>query len=241
MSNNYFKFKQFTVFQDKTAMKVGVDSVLLGAWIKCKNNVQNILDIGTGTGLLALMLAQKSGAKITAVEIDKDACEQAYENIQNSPWTNISVVNAGIQDFSKRTDEKFDLIVCNPPYFHKSLVAKNQQRNIARHDNRLLINELMQVVEKLLSAEGSFYIIYPYQRKAELLNEAAKYSLSPVQLLASRGNETKPPNRILAELTFADKTNCKPATEKFINIRNSANNKYSSQYVEMTKDYYLGG
>ncbi len=240
MSNNYFKFKQFTVFQDKTAMKVGVDSVLLGAWIKCRN-AQNILDIGTGTGLLALMLAQKSDAKITAVEIDRNAYEQACENVENSIWNNIEPVNLDIQEFAKHAKSKFDLIVCNPPYFHKSTAAENAQRTIARHDDNLTINALFQAVANLISPQGSFYLIYPYERKYELLSEAAKYNLQTVQMLAAKGNELKKPNRILIEFSPKNADNAKNncAIEQTMNIRNSATNKYSREYIEMTKDYYF--
>ena len=128
MPNDYFKFKQFTIHQDKCAMKVGTDGVLLGAWAECAN-AKGILDIGTGTGLIALMIAQRSNAKIDAVEIDETASKQAKENIKKSLWNDrIEILNISFQDFSKSTNEKYDLIVSNPPYFQNSLYAPDEKR-----------------------------------------------------------------------------------------------------------------
>ncbi len=242
MSNNYFKFKQFTVYQDKTAMKVGVDSVLLGSWTEC-NDAQNILDIGTGTGLLALMLAQKSDAKITAIELENEAYEQACENVRNSKWNNISIVHSSVQAYAEQTNSTFDLIICNPPYFHKSFAANDYQRNIARHDNNLTISVLVQCVSQLLSDKGSFYVIFPYDRKDELLSKAAERNLQAVKILAVRGNENKNPNRILVRFEFGKPISAsnynKLCEEDVLSIRNSTLNQYSSKYRELTKDYYL--
>src|SRR5574344_2567439 len=131
MSNSYFRFKQFSVFQERCAMKVGTDGVLLGAWAKV-DAANRILDIGTGTGLVALMLAQRSTAMITAVEIDEEAAIQAEENFCQSPWANrFEVVNSDITSYE--TDALFDVIVSNPPYFVDSLQCPDGQRSLARH------------------------------------------------------------------------------------------------------------
>jgi len=234
MPNNYFKFKQFTVYQDKTAMKVGVDSVLLAAWTNV-NNVNSILDIGTGTGLLSLMLAQKTDAKITAIEIDKDAYSQAIENINISKWkTQIQVVLTSFQNFHDN-NSKFDLIICNPPYFINSLKSLQKQRNTARHNDDLSLNDLFKGVKKILSEKGRMTLIYPYEQKELLFEVANNYKLYPSKALIIRGNENKKPNRIIIEFLH-QKTEIK--TEK-INIRNSATNSYSGKYKEITKDYYL--
>ncbi len=238
MSNNYFQFKKFTVYQDKTAMKVGVDSVLLGAYTECKN-AKNILDIGTGTGLLALMLAQKTSVPVTAIELEQNAYRQALENIQNSKWNNISVLHSSVQDYAAKGNITFDLIICNPPYFHKSLGTNNLQRNIARHDNELTIDILISCINTLLSDKGRFYMIYPYDRKEEVLNTAAKYKLYPTNLLAVRGNESKPPNRIIIELAFDNSNHQSHANEKLLTVRSKSTNKYTKEYKELTKDYYL--
>ncbi len=241
MSNNYFKFKQFIVYQDKTAMKVGVDSVLLGSWVRCEN-VKEILDIGTGTGLLSLMLAQKTSANITAVEIDENACRQAIENIEKSKWDNIRVIQASIQDFASDNNQKFDLIICNPPYFSKSLKSNNLQRNIARHDNRLPINELFESVENLLSDNGKFYMIYPYSRKEYIFETAKMFNLYPTNILAIKGNEKKDANRCAIEFVNNNLPANNPkiaAKESVLIVRNSSTNEYSEEYKNLTKDYYI--
>ncbi|HYX05427.1 MAG TPA: methyltransferase, partial [Bacteroidales bacterium] len=135
MSQSGFRFKQFTIIQDKTAMKVGTDGVLLGAWTR-PEKAASILDIGTGTGLIALMMAQKSKALITAVEIDKDAADQAQQNTENSPWhERIQVHQSSVQEFSANFGKKFDLIISNPPYFHQSFKNPGIKRSLARHND----------------------------------------------------------------------------------------------------------
>lgn len=170
MSNNYFEFKKFKVFQDRCAMKVGTDGTLLGAWA-CGGDT--ILDIGTGTGLVALIMAQRfPSATVTAVEIDKSACIQASENFSSSPFSSrIIIVESSIQDFSMRFDgsmdnQKFDAIVCNPPYFVDSLNCPDAQRNIARHATTLDYSALFRSVSRLLSEQGIFSVVLP----AETLN-----------------------------------------------------------------------
>ena len=165
MSNNYFEFKKFKVFQDRCAMKVGTDGTLLGAWA-CGGDT--ILDIGTGTGLVALIMAQRfPSATVTAVEIDQSACIQARENFSSSPFSSrIRIVESSIQDFSMRFDEsmdnqKFDAIVCNPPYFVDSLNCPDAQRNIARHAITLDYSALFRCVSRLLSEQGTFSAVLP--------------------------------------------------------------------------------
>ncbi len=235
MGNSYFKFKQFTIHQDKTAMKVGVDGVLLGAWIDIMNT-KNILDIGTGTGLLALMLAQKTNANIIAVEIDKEAARQAQANFLESSWSHrIIIEDTSIQEFAESTTEKFGLIVCNPPYFSESLNSPDNQRNLARHDDALPLNDLFFAVNKLLSKNGRFCMIYPFKRKEELLKLAGTYQLFPNKLLKVRGTELKEPNRIIIEFSFS----LKEVVEDELIVRNLLTNNYTDEYKQLTKDYYL--
>ena len=149
-----FIFKQFKIQQDNTAMKVGTDGVLLGAWADSEN-ATNILDIGTGTGLIALMLAQRNlKANITAIEIDEQASLQASENFNNSPWEiRLSIKNLKLQDFV--VEEKFDLIVSNPPFFNNTFQANSSERNIARQTETLSFNELLKNTASLLSENGA--------------------------------------------------------------------------------------
>lgn len=216
-------------------MKVGVDSVLLGAWVQIGNS-EKILDIGTGTGILSLMLAQKSNANIIAIDIDKNAYLQAKENIKISPWASrISVFNLGLQEFTKNRPGNFDLIICNPPYFTNSLNSPDQQRNLARHDNLLSLEHLLENSKKLLTATGNFSMIYPYVKKELLLSVAEKHGLYPIRVLIIKGNELKQPNRII--VTFSAKK-----TEFFteiLSVREVGKNEYTTEYKELTKDFYL--
>lgn len=235
MSNTYFKFKQFTINQDKTAMKVGVDGVLLGAWVDA-DGVQNILDIGTGTGLLALMLAQKSLASIIALEIDEDAFMQATENVTKSSWTDrIELKKLALQEFMKTKNKGFDLIVCNPPYFSQSVNSDDNQRNLARHDDTLSADELFTSVIALLSENGRFCMIYPFSKKKMLFELAQKNKIFPQKLLIVRGNEKKKPNRLLVEFSFFRNK----MKENELIIRDSKSNEYTKKYKELTKEYYL--
>ena len=143
MSNSYFQFKQFTVWHDKCAMKVGADGVTLGAWADV-SDVKSVLDIGCGSGLIALMIAQRSEAGITAIDIDGQSIEQTKENTGNSPWSErIKTVHASLQQFAANSDVLFDLIVCNPPYFNNSLKSPSESRTMARHTDTLSYTDLI--------------------------------------------------------------------------------------------------
>ena len=156
MPNTSFAFKQFTIKQDRCAMKVGTDAVLLGCWV-IPNGSKTILDIGTGTGVIALMLAQKTDAFIDAIDIDENAVKQAQENISDSKFSQrIKVTLNSFQDYSKDTDKRFDLIVSNPPYFEQSLKSTDEQRSQARHAYVLPFEELLDGVVKILNPKGNF-------------------------------------------------------------------------------------
>ncbi|MGZ3899523.1 MAG: tRNA1(Val) (adenine(37)-N6)-methyltransferase, partial [Bacteroidia bacterium] len=172
MSNGSFAFKQFTIKQDKCAMKVGTDAVLLGAWI-IPNGSKKILDIGTGTGIIALMLAQKSSAQIVAIDIDKDSTEQAKLNVAESNFRNIEVQNVSLQVMAKTSDQKFNLIVTNPPYFIDSLKSNDGNRTIARHADLLPFEDLITGVKKLLDDKGKFCLILP-KNEAAIFREMAQ-------------------------------------------------------------------
>jgi tRNA1Val (adenine37-N6)-methyltransferase len=234
MSNDYFKFKQFTVKQDKTAMKVGIDSVLLGSWVAVNGSERNVLDIGSGTGLLALMMAQKiPDARIVACEIDENACEQARENISSSEWNEkITVINADIRAYTQNSG-KFDLIICNPPYFEKSLKSQNCGRNFARHNDWLPFPDLIDCVHRLLCRTGRFALIVPEEKAATIIELAGDKKLFPARRLNVRSTESKPVNRVILELSYIFQA----PEENTLIVR--AENVYSTAYKSMTKDFYL--
>ncbi len=161
MSNSYFQFKQFTIRQERCAMKVSTDACIQGAWVPVADNVKTVLDIGTGTGLLSLMLAQRySHIQIDAIEIDTDAAAQAQENIAASPWADrITVIQA---DATNHTfGKQYDMVICNPPFFNNSLLGDDVQRNQVRHTLTLTYNALFNIIQKVLKPDGYASILLP--------------------------------------------------------------------------------
>jgi len=235
MSNSWFQFKQFIIRQDKTAMKVGTDSVLLGAWADV-SGCTRILDIGTGTGLIALMLAQRCNAMIDAVEIDTDAARQAEENVKESPWPGrIALYHSSFRDFSIASVEKYDLVICNPPFFGSSLKAKTHARTIARHHDELNYDGLVSGSQKLLSPHGHLCVILPAGSEVEITAIAKRYNLFPSKILRVRPNPGKPFKRVLMDFSYSGQE----TMESDMNIETGSRHKYSREYLEMTKDYYL--
>lgn len=235
MPNDYFKFKQFTIYQDKCAMKVGTDGVLLGAWANCKN-AKSILDIGTGTGLITLMLAQRSNAYVDAVEIDEQASLQAKENVAKSKWKDsIQILNTPFQEFCKSTNEKYDLIVSNPPYFQNSLFAPDKKRTDARHNSNLELKELLDGALDLLSDKGVFCLILPYLEGNYFILKASEkdlYCTRQTKVLPKPGRE---PKRLLLEFMKIKK----PLVEQEIIIELNKRHEYSDAYKNLTKEFYL--
>jgi tRNA1Val (adenine37-N6)-methyltransferase len=235
MGHQYFKFKQFTINQHNTAMKVGVDAVLLGSWAN-PGNAKDVLDIGTGTGLLSLMLAQKSEANIIAIDVDTSSYGQAIANVKASKWHDrIEVHNISIQEYSIKISKRFDFIICNPPFFNSSLVSPDNKRTLARHDASLPLNELFSCVARLLVENGRFLMIYQYDRKEEVIFEASIHKLFPSKSLVIKGNQHKNPNRIIFEFTWEPGI----CEESEIVIRSSETNEYTSAYKKLTREYYL--
>ncbi|HRH61625.1 MAG TPA: methyltransferase, partial [Chitinophagaceae bacterium] len=183
MSNNYFRFKQFTIHQDKCAMKVCTDACLFGSLITqfliSNHNLLHVLDIGAGTGLLSLMYAQKNSAAIIhAVEIDEGAAQQAIENFTVSPWKErLELHNTSIQQFSNTVIQQYNLIISNPPFFENDLKSGNHKRNLALHSSELSFEELLEAISKLLAADGVFAVLVPYHRADEMLELAAAKNL----------------------------------------------------------------
>ncbi|HEX2934442.1 MAG TPA: methyltransferase [Bacteroidales bacterium] len=234
MANEFFRFKQFTIHQELCAMKVGTDGVLLGSWVDI-SKASAILDIGTGTGLVAIMLAQRTDAAIDAIDIDQGACIQATENIIHSPWKGkIAVHHSSLQLYADKAQKTYDLIVTNPPYFENSLKTPDEQRNFARHNDSLSITDILRGVDKLLSSQGRFVIILPYIEAQLLIVEAAMHHLYCNKKLVIKTLPTKKPSRITMEF---NRTREK-LVEDVLSIYDSES-MYTEDYKNLTKDYYL--
>lgn len=234
MSNPFFKFKQFTVWHDKCAMKVGTDGVLLGSWTSI-HGAHRILDIGTGTGLVALMLAQRSlqDANILALEIDIDAALQAEENIERSPWKDrIDVINTDFKDF--HSADKFDIIVSNPPYFINSLACPSHQRSAARHNNSLTYDDLIQGVSKLLSPQGAFTIVIPVEVVERVKKTAFYYNLYVTRQLNVITKLGGNPKRALITFSFSSQEYLEEEL-----LTELTRHQYTEEYIALTKEYYL--
>lgn len=235
MGNEYFRFKNFTIRQDRCAMKVGTDGVLLGAWTETER-AYKIADIGTGTGLIAIMLAQRTEARITAIEIDEDACFQAMENISDSPWKDrICVVKADINDYCISHKDEYDLIVSNPPFHIENIKGYSEKRNIARHTDSLSFKELTLAASFMLKEKGRFCVIIPYISALEFIGNAVSSGL----YLKSRTDViTKPgsaPKRVLLEFGKGQSNE----ETKMSKLLLSQNGMMSEEYKSLTSDYYL--
>lgn len=232
MANTFFNFKQFTVWQDKCAMKVGTDGVLLGAWAE-NNHIDSILDIGTGTGLVALMLAQRFQAKVTAIEIDKDAYLQASENIKDSPWDKrIDIIHTDFKDFYSLS--KYDLIVCNPPYFVDSLQSSDVSRTVARHNETLTYEDLIEGASRLLASSGRLCIIIPADATNKIIATAKEHNLFPQKLTHVITTPGKSPKRSLISLGFNFKEY--ETNELLIEVERHT---YSEDFINLVKDFYI--
>lgn len=236
MGNPYFRFKHFTVFHDRCAMKVGTDGVLLGAWCEVENK-KRVLDVGTGCGLIALMLAQRSpNAQITGIDIDESAVGQAKENVASSPFSGrVKMESRSFLQYLDEDVEGFDLIVSNPPFFSNSLLPPNQKRGIARHSVTLTLDELLKISVYCLTCQGTLALIVPYDKREELERLRSKYGYATKRLVAVRPLPEAEPKRLLAELTF------QPALEpreESITIELSRH-CYSPEFIALTNDFYL--
>ena len=237
MANNYFQFKQFKINQDIAAMKVGTDGVLLGAWVDL-TDVQNVLDAGTGTGLIALMMAQRyAKSKITAIDIDPDACRQAAENFTMSQWSDrLDVVNVSIQSFRQNQNGAFDLIVCNPPFFQNSFKSDCSKRNLARHTDSLSAEDLIRSASMLSTDCGRLAVVIPEEQSERFIELSHKYFYNLVRSLHVKPNKMKPTKRRLLEFK---KHFTGEFQENEIFIETAVRHFYSNEYKELTKEFYL--
>lgn len=237
MRNTYFQFKQFRVSQDKCAMKVTTDACIFGAWVP-EGKYERMLDIGTGTGLLALMLAQKSDGVIDAVEVDEAAAYQAGENFKQSPWhQRLHIIHQDVLQFSLKKEGKYDLIVCNPPFFEGNLPSEAHNKNLAKHSVLLSRLQLCEVVGRLLKPDGLFYVLFP-AHEAELFQSlAGGYGLTTLYTTAIVNN---PDGQVLRTMTCMQRKSCRDEDIKMTNLYiRKDNGDYSEDFIQLLKPYYL--
>ena len=231
-----FKFKQFSVKQAQSAMKIGTDSVLLGAWTPL-NHPQSILDIGAGTGLLALMLAQRCDAlTIDAVEIDEQAYIECSENFEENPWGDrLFCYHASFEEFFTEMDESYDLIISNPPFYSTDYKTPEKARNTARFSDALPSKQLLEGVSRLLAVEGYFSVILPYSESETLITLEATFGLFPQKITHTRGNQKSELKRSM--MLFARKP--LPSYPNHIFTIEKERGVYTDEYKELTKEFYL--
>lgn len=236
MPNDYFAFKKFTVRQERCAMKVGTDGVLLGAWVDV-GNAQRILDVGTGTGLIALMLAQRSEALVTAIEIDEAAAGQAAENFRDSPWSQrLRCLQTSLQDFQLSCDNKFDLIVCNPPFFRNGFRPENHLRGMARHETALTLHDLMQAAGRIIHDPGRLALIYPFDEQDRIASLARSFGMTRQRTTIVKPYAGKPPHRILTELGKQQHFGTSPDV---LELWDTQNQTMTDAYAGLTRAFYL--
>jgi tRNA1Val (adenine37-N6)-methyltransferase len=248
MANTYFQFKQFTIHQDRCAMKVTTDACLFGAWVaervgsleslvdSREPGIMKMLDIGTGTGLLTMMLAQKTNYSIDAIEIDKDAFEQARENALASSWAErIHISHADVSEFI--SPSPYDIILCNPPFYENELTSPNNKKNIARHGQHLLFGELLLVIKKTLAASGIFFLLLPFKRNEEIRNLLLQHNFDILQMTFVRQSVHQDYFRIL----LMGKQKSGEPEETMIDEISiwDEQQQYTEGFKLLLKDYYL--
>ncbi len=233
MANDFFDFKQFKISQRQAAFKVGTDGVLLGAYAEI-SGVRNILDVGTGTGLIAIMLAQRCEADIRAIEPDYESYLQCLENVGHCKWKErIKVENKSLQEFSSAG--QFDLIVVNPPYFSDSLRNPDPRISAARHNDALTNNELLKNASRLLNENGRLQLILPYTEGNIFIAEANEYGFFCNDILKIKPLPKSEVRRMI--LTFCRQKH--RTTEKFLTIEYGKRHEFTEDYIRLVKDFYL--
>lgn len=230
-----FRFKQFAIEQDRCAMKVGTDGVLLGAWFNVEG-ARQILDIGTGTGLIALMAAQRNAsAHIAAIELDVAAASQAAANAACSPFADrIIVSQCAIQDYT--SDYLFDVIVSNPPFYSAQVKSPDAQRALARHEENLTLEDLFRAAERMLSPSGSFSLIWPADRQSEITAVANKFGMHCNRMCYVHPNAHKSAHRLL--LSYSKQET--PCEEGHLTLEAEQRGVYTAPYRALVSDFYLG-
>ena len=232
-----FSFKKFDIEQDKCAMKIGTDGVLLGAWCPIDNKPFSVLDIGAGTGILSLMLAQRSNAtQIDAIEIDENAYEQCVENFEASPWSNrMFCYHAGLDEFIDEPEDEYDIIISNPPFYNEDFKTDNSQRDLARFQDAMPFEELIDAVDLLLSENGIFAVIIPFKEEERFIDLCAEVELFPVKVTRVKGSYNTPIIRSLLAFKRYELT-VLTADELVIEINR---HEYTDAYINLTRDFYL--
>jgi tRNA1Val (adenine37-N6)-methyltransferase len=232
-----FKFKQFSVQQDRCAMKIGTDAVLLGAWCPIDNNPFSVLDIGAGTGILSLMLAQRSNAEqIDSLEIDEEAYEQCVENFENSPWSDrLFCFHAGLDEFVDEPEDEYDIIISNPPFYSEDYKTDSSQRDLARFQDALPFEDLIEATDLLLSENGIFAVIIPYKEEERFIDLCAEVELFPVKVTRIKGSHTTTIVRSLLAFKRYE-LSVLTADELVVEI---SRHEYTDDYINLTKDFYL--
>ncbi len=234
--NKPFQFKQFTVNQDRCAMKVGTDGVLLGAWTPLNTSMKSVLDIGAGTGILALMIAQRCQAElIDGLEIDDNAYEQCVDNFERSPWGDrLFCYHASLEEFTLEIDDKYDLIVSNPPFYPESSKSDSDSRDLARFQDAMPFRHLMESVSKLLSPKGTFSVIIPFSEEDRFIHLALDHNLYVNEILRVKGHPDANFKRSLISLSFQ---NINPKIDEL--VIETSRHKYTDDYIALTQDFYL--
>jgi tRNA1Val (adenine37-N6)-methyltransferase len=234
MANDYFSFKQFTIYQDKSAFKVGTDGVLLGASADI-TRVGTILDVGTGTGLIAIMLAQRCNATIVAIEPDDSSFIQSCGNVKNCKWHNrIRVEHTRLQDFNPEVD-KFDLVVINPPYFNNSIKNPDPHKSAARHNDNLTSADILFNTSRLLKEDGRLQVIMPFVEGSIFIAEANNFGFYCNTVLKIKPTPSSEIRRLILTFNrFQEKT-----TESFLTIEHGRRHEFTEEYINLTKDFYL--
>lgn len=231
-----FRFKQFDIHQDKCAMKVGTDGILLGAWADI-NNVKTVLDIGTGSGIIAIMLGQRAeAATIDGLDIDKAAYEQSLENMHQAPWSDrLRAFNSSVQEFTRTHEGVYDLIVSNPPFFSGGTFSQNQDRNSVRHTIKMPHGDLLMAVQKLLAPQGKFCLILPYIEGLRFQELAERYKLYCTRVTNVKTKADRSVERLLLQLERSRKE----INEDELVIQHEGHNEWTEEYIELTRDFYL--
>lgn len=234
--SDIFKFKQFSINQQNAPFKIGTDGVLLGCWAaKNTNKVNTILDIGTGTGVIALIMAQRFlNAKVSAVEINKTAANLAKNNFNQSLWANrIQLIESSLQDF--RPSTRYDIIVSNPPYFVNSAISGDRSKDTARHTLKLDFKAVLHFASNQLSPVGTLYLVLPFSSKEEIIKKASELGLFPNRICEVLPTPHASPKRILISIT-----NEKSITSfSSLIVEQNVRHQYSNDYKELTKEYYI--
>ena len=235
MTRKDFRFKQFNISDENSAMKVGTDAVLLGASVDV-SETNNILDVGTGSGIVATMLAQRSKANIDAIDIDKASIEDAQNNFHNCPWKNrLTAIHSSLQEYVKITSKKYDLIVSNPPFFSNSLKSLIYARSLSKHDEELTHKELLSGVKKLINSDGRFNVILPFSQITNFKENALIENFYCSKQLIIYPKYSKPANRIILEFSQERQ---KYLSEAKLTIRNN-DNSFTKEYTDLTREFYF--